>query len=138
MTVRRRGEGEDGATLMLALAFLLLFSLVIAAVLAHEQTGLQTTNAVKAHGSKLYAADGGIDFGIQKPRCTDSRSAPTSQSADVACRRRRVERPDRARHLQDTPATTAPALVFGPSGWTTVATGCGAAASNRPRRGAGA
>lgn len=124
----RRAHGERGATLMLALAFLLLFSVVVAAVLVQTQTGLKTTSAVTSHDDKLYAADGGIDYGIQKVRTT------ASLCPDVASGQQSVGTIDlNGRTVTVTCKTLsgdngAGGSVFGPSGWTTVATGYGTAA----------
>jgi hypothetical protein len=122
---RRRARGEDGATLMLAIAFLLLFSLIIAALLSQEQTSIRTTPVVDSHGKKLYAADGGVDYGIQTVRsiatlCPDV-NAQTQDVGDVTLNGRAVHVTCKTLAGDNGAGGT----VFGQSGWTTVATGYG-------------
>jgi hypothetical protein len=125
--MKRRARGEDGATLMLALAFLLLFSLVIAALLIQAGTNLTTTTVVSGHESKLYAADGGIDFGIQKVRATTTLCPDTNAGqqdvGDVTLNGRTVHVTCKTLVGDNGAGGT----VFGQSGWTTVATGYGTA-----------
>jgi hypothetical protein len=122
---RRRARGEEGVTLILAMTFMLLFGLVVAAVLTQVSTGLKTTPVVSDKDQKLYAADAGIDFGINAVRdeellCPDT-AAGTQDVGDVTINGRAV-------HV--TCQTVAGdngqgGSVFGPSGWTIVATGWG-------------
>jgi hypothetical protein len=67
----RRANGEQGVSLILALAFMALFGVIVSAVLVSTQGGLKTTPVVKTKDADLYAADGGIDYGIQSIRDSD-------------------------------------------------------------------
>jgi hypothetical protein len=113
---------------MLAVAFLMLFSIVIAAVLTQAGTDLKTTAVVKSHGRKLYAADGGIDYGIQKVRdtaelCPDVPSG-TMDVGDLTLDDRTVH--VTCQTLSGDNGSGVNSGHFGLTGWTTVATGWGA------------
>jgi hypothetical protein len=71
MNRSRRASGEQGVSLILALAFMALFGVIVSAVLVSTQGGLKTTPVVKTKDADLYAADGGIDYGIQSIRNSD-------------------------------------------------------------------
>jgi hypothetical protein len=119
-------------TLTLALAFLLLFSLVIAAILVQAGTNFQTTKVVTAKGAKLYAADGGIDWGIQKVRDTATLcpDVPSGQQdvGDLTLNGRAVHVTCKTLSGDDGAGGLGGGGTFGQSGWTTVATGWGTAA----------
>ena len=59
-----RLEGEDGSVLVMALAFLSLFGLAIAALLGFADTSFRTTIAVRERSAGLYAADGAVEAAI--------------------------------------------------------------------------
>jgi hypothetical protein len=61
----RRARGEDGASLALALGFLLLFSLTIPALLNLGTTNLLITARFSEHRAAIYAADGATDAAVQ-------------------------------------------------------------------------
>lgn len=60
----RRVGGDDGATLVLVLAFLAIFGLLISALLSQTDTSLKRTLTTRQLDQKVYAADAGIDAGI--------------------------------------------------------------------------
>lgn len=64
--VRRRGEG--GEALILALIFLVLFSLVMAALLSGIGTNLSMTSVTKDQAQLRYAADGGLEWAASLQR----------------------------------------------------------------------
>jgi hypothetical protein len=66
--VRRRLGGEDGQALLLALAFLLFFGLVIAAILAFAEASVMATTNLREQRAVAYAADGAMDGAIQLGR----------------------------------------------------------------------
>jgi hypothetical protein len=61
----RRAHGEDGVTLLLALAFLSLFALVIPAMLQLGGTNLLDTSRLHEQRSAAYAADGATEAAVQ-------------------------------------------------------------------------
>ena len=65
MTARR---SDQGAALVLALAFITVFGLLMAFILAQVDVNFRTTGVVRSRDSRQLAADGGIDFGIQRAR----------------------------------------------------------------------
>jgi len=68
----RRGRAEDGASLVIALAFLALLGTFTAAILTVTYSSFKTTEVVRAQSSELYGADGGTDVGIQLLRTNTS------------------------------------------------------------------
>jgi hypothetical protein len=64
----RRARGEEGVTLLLALAFLSLFALVIPAILQLGGTNLLDTSRLHQQRSDVYAADGATEAAIQYVR----------------------------------------------------------------------
>jgi hypothetical protein len=62
---RRRARGEDGVTLILALAFLSLFALVIPALLQLGSTNLLDTSRLEEQRTDIYAANGATEGAIQ-------------------------------------------------------------------------
>jgi hypothetical protein len=81
--IPKRRHGEQGATLVLALAFLMLFGLIIAVLLTQEQASLRTTPVVDSHTKNLYASDGGIEYGIQRLRNDGSSSNSLCPHTDL-------------------------------------------------------
>lgn len=59
-----RGCGEEGAALLIVLAFLSLFGLAIAALLGFSETSFKTTLAVRSLSGAKYAADGAAEAAI--------------------------------------------------------------------------
>jgi hypothetical protein len=66
---------EDGQALILALAFLVFFGLVIAAMLSFATTNLLATERLGEDRAALYAADGAMDGAIQYARTPAGLSA---------------------------------------------------------------
>ena len=60
-----RCRGEEGASLILALAFLMVFALLIPALLDLGTTNVLATTRLKDQRSTVYAADGAMDGAIQ-------------------------------------------------------------------------
>lgn len=71
MTLHVRRD-EEGSALVLALVFLMLFGLVIAAILSQVETNVRTTLVVRTHEAKVYGADAGIDYAIQALQADDT------------------------------------------------------------------
>lgn len=65
-THRLRCTGDDGVVLAVALVFLFVVSLVIFGLLGGTDANLRTTPVVKSRSERAYAADGAIEWGIQK------------------------------------------------------------------------
>jgi len=65
--VARRGPrgGEQGTSLVLALVFMTLVSVVVAGAIAFAGTSFQTARVARERLDQRYAADGGIDLGIR-------------------------------------------------------------------------
>ena len=68
----RRGRGEDGVSLILAMAFLALLSVLVVSLLTVVYSSVKTTTAVSDHSSNLYGADGGADIALQLLRSNSS------------------------------------------------------------------
>ena len=65
MTPRRRAHGEDGASLMLALAFIVLFAVTVPPLLNLGTGNLLATSRLSEQRAAVYAADGATDAAIQ-------------------------------------------------------------------------
>ena len=65
-------EGEDGSALVLALVFLALFGLFIAALLTLAATSEKVTGALRTQGAQVYAADGAVQAAINYIRPTST------------------------------------------------------------------
>jgi len=63
--VARRCRGEEGVSLILALAFLSLFGLFIPELLTLGSTNLLATSRLQEQRATVYAADGATDGAIQ-------------------------------------------------------------------------
>lgn len=63
---------EEGSALILALVFLSLFGLVIAAILGQVDANVRTTLVVRTHEAKVYGADAGVDYAIQTLQADDT------------------------------------------------------------------
>ncbi|MFJ1864375.1 hypothetical protein ACIOD1_07080 [Streptomyces sp. NPDC088097] len=61
---RRRRDDEEGATLILALAFVVVFSLVTVSVLSFAGTGLKAASVYVDQGKRGYSADGATQLAI--------------------------------------------------------------------------
>ena len=83
----RRMHGEDGATLVVVLAFLMLTSVFIPALLNLGTTNLLVTSRLADQRSTIYAVDGATDGAIQflrmNPDC--GRPGQVSGSAPLGC-----------------------------------------------------
>ena len=71
----RRIRNEEGAALILALAFLTLFGLWIATVLGLANTSTRVTENLRTQRATVYAPDGATDGAIQYVRGDPSRGA---------------------------------------------------------------
>ena len=67
---------------MLVLLFMLVFGLVLGALISNATANLRNTTVVRNQESKVYAADAGIDWGLQTVRNTNT--ACPSPGAPVA------------------------------------------------------
>src|SRR2546423_11582743 len=63
-----KGEGahEDGAVLLIVLMIVTVIGLVLGAVLGQAAASMKSTSVVQSHYNKVYAADAGLDWGIQQ------------------------------------------------------------------------
>jgi Tfp pilus assembly protein PilX len=68
MTCDRRCSGDGGASLIVALAMIMIVSLALVALLAYVSTSLRTVTAVRDQRNDSYAADGAVDTAIQFAR----------------------------------------------------------------------
>jgi hypothetical protein len=62
----RHFQNQDGATLVLVLMFISVFGLIIAALLTEAGASVKYTTTVTNHEEKVYAADAGVQLGIQQ------------------------------------------------------------------------
>ncbi|MFK0197168.1 hypothetical protein [Streptomyces lavendulae] len=79
---RRRRDDEQGATLILALAFVVVFSLVTVSLLSFAGTGLKAAGAYVDRGKRDYSADGATQLAIknfsQGNPCADYTAPPVN------------------------------------------------------------
>lgn len=73
--------GEEGAALVMVLAFLSLFGLAIAALLGFSQTSFKTTIVVRSQSEALYAADGAVEGAINAIRYDPAAGVSTTEAA---------------------------------------------------------
>lgn len=66
--LRRAQTKEEGSALVMALVFMLLLGLAMAALLAFAETSFRHTQSVVEQGMTIYDADGAIEAAIQKLR----------------------------------------------------------------------
>jgi hypothetical protein len=64
----RRVRGEAGATLILAIAFLLVIGGIGAAVISSVASGINNRRTLDQVRDRQYAADGGVEYAIAKVR----------------------------------------------------------------------
>ena len=64
----RRGRGEAGATLILAIAFLVVIGGIGAAVISSVASGINNRRTLDQVRDRQYAADGGVEYAIAKVR----------------------------------------------------------------------
>ncbi|MFN8028523.1 MAG: hypothetical protein U0W40_19830 [Acidimicrobiia bacterium] len=83
VAARRRGESERGASLVIALAMIMIISVAIVATLAYAVTSLHTISVVKEQRNISYAADGAVNTAIQKLRNSSTEGA--NVAAGSAC-----------------------------------------------------
>ncbi len=70
--MRRRGRGEDGTSLLIAMAFLGLLATTVVSMLTVTFGSFKTTEVTRGADAKLYGADGGTDVAIQLLRASNS------------------------------------------------------------------
>lgn len=73
MTVRRVLRGEDGASLVLALAFVTFMAVFSVAILSFTGVGATTSTIATAKTDQLYAADAGMEYGIANLKADTTR-----------------------------------------------------------------
>ncbi|MEU6477356.1 hypothetical protein ABZ858_10770 [Streptomyces sp. NPDC047017] len=77
---RRRRDDEQGATLILALAFVVVFTLVTVSLLSFAGTGLKAASVYVDQGKRAYSADGATQLAIknfsQGNPCADYTAPP--------------------------------------------------------------
>ncbi|WP_030727917.1 hypothetical protein [Streptomyces sp. NRRL S-237] len=62
---RRRRDDEQGATLILALAFVVVFSVIAVSILSFTATGLKAARVYVDQGKRNYSADGATQLAIK-------------------------------------------------------------------------
>ena len=66
---RRRGQrDDDGAVLVIVLAFVLIVGVMLTALLTEARANFASISVTKASSSRVYAANGGVEWGIQALR----------------------------------------------------------------------
>ncbi|HUR18525.1 MAG TPA: hypothetical protein VMZ51_06260 [Acidimicrobiales bacterium] len=65
---RRRGPGEDGSALIIALFFATIFSLLVATVISFAEVGLKASASFDGRAKDLYATDGAVSAAINRFR----------------------------------------------------------------------
>ncbi len=68
----RRCRGEDGVSLIIAMAFLSLLGVLVVSLLTVAYGSFKTTQVVRGSNSSLFGADGGVDYGIEYLRANSS------------------------------------------------------------------
>jgi len=71
MKPRRIDRGEDGATLVLALVFMIIVALVLVPLVTFSGNGLQNTSNLLQEQSLEYRSNGAVEVAIQTVRYTD-------------------------------------------------------------------
>ena len=82
--MKARAHGDDGAALVLALAFILVVALGLTGLLTLADTGQRTTVAVRAQGQALYSANGGIDQAVTTVRADPAAGRHTGPCPTVS------------------------------------------------------
>lgn len=80
---RRRHRDEDGAALVMALVFLTVAGILVAALLSFADTSFRTTVAVQDQRSTLYAADGAVEAAVNYYRTNLSSPTPCPPAGSV-------------------------------------------------------
>ena len=69
MKVRsRQATGEDGSSLIIALVFVVIFSLLVATVISFAEVGLKASRSFDDKAQSTYAVDGAVDAAINRFR----------------------------------------------------------------------
>jgi Tfp pilus assembly protein PilX len=109
---------EKGSALIMALVFVFVTTLVVAAMLPLIETNLRVSTAVRAHTDQLFAADAGVEHVLEQLRL-DRTSCPIAGSTgsfpDLTINGRLV-------HLS---CETISGSSSGAEGWAIIATGTG-------------
>jgi hypothetical protein len=82
--VQARFRGDDGVSLVIALAFLSLFGLTIPALLNLGTTNLAAVSRLREQRTDVYAADGATDGAIQFLRTHSTCARPIGGSCPVS------------------------------------------------------
>jgi len=64
----RQPRGEDGAILIIALIFMVVFGLTAGALLTEAQANVKNTVGIRNHETKIYGADAGLQYGLSRLR----------------------------------------------------------------------
>jgi len=125
----RRARGEEGASLMIALAFLALLGTFTAAILTVTYTSFKTTEVVRAQSSELYGADGGTDLGIQLLR-TNSSYCPNAAAGSQSLPTQTINGKSVTITCQALSGSTGSGATSWPTTWPLIITGYNGLASN--------
>jgi hypothetical protein len=66
--MRKRIQNESGASLIVVLMIMSLFGLIVGGLLTEAGASMKYTVTVSDHEKKVYAADAGVQFGLQQLR----------------------------------------------------------------------
>ena len=82
--LRRRGQAgsDEGAILVIVLIVVTVVALVVAAVVTQTEVGVRGTTVVRGHLAKVYAADSGVEHGIQSLKLDNTICPDTSHEYD--------------------------------------------------------
>jgi hypothetical protein len=83
--MRRIRRDERGSSLIIALVFLMLFSLWLTATLTAAEQGLHISQTTRVQPPKMYGADGAVEEAIQKIRYGGNSSPPMGAEGAAAC-----------------------------------------------------
>src|SRR5579859_7780161 len=65
-------RSEEGSALILVLVLLTILSLALGAIFANAGANLAMSSVVTGRNNKVYAADGGVEYAIQRLRASSS------------------------------------------------------------------
>jgi hypothetical protein len=85
MTGGRFSRGEDGVSLVLVLAFLLIIGVGLGALQTYATTSFRLTKSVRAQRATTYAADGVIEQAIQNIRYNANAGLPAGTPGAAPC-----------------------------------------------------
>src|SRR5262245_46770104 len=79
----RRFKGEDGASLILVVAFMVIIGAISAAVISTTGSGLQSRVALDQARNREYAADAAIESMIASARAAGGAACPSAANSSL-------------------------------------------------------